>query len=113
MVDGTPDPARFRENVVGLLERVSDAGREVRVYGEMVALLWEAGHVSSTIALEDLWNELVAEFGFSLFCGYPISGFDVQSRSAFEHICGQHSAVRRPVLDVARICGRTSAATAI
>ena len=97
MVDGTPDAARFREIVVALLDRVSEEGREVRVYGEMVALLWAAGHVTSTIALEDLWNELVAELGFSLFCGYPISGFDVQSRSAFEHICGQHSAVRRPV----------------
>ena len=97
MVDGTPDRARFREIVVALLDRVSEEDREVRVYGEMVALLWAAGHVTSTIALEDLWNELVAELGFSLFCGYPISGFDVQSRSAFEHICGQHSAVRRPM----------------
>jgi hypothetical protein len=96
MVDGAPDPARFREIVEGLLARASAGGREVRVYGEMVALLWAAGDVTSTIALEDRWNELVAEHGFSLFCGYPISGFDVQSRSAFEHICGQHGTVLGP-----------------
>jgi hypothetical protein len=96
MVDGAPDPALFRQVVARLLERASFGGREVRVYGEMVALLWAAGDVTSTIALEDLWNVLGAEHGFSLFCGYPISGFDVQSRTAFEHICGQHSSVRRP-----------------
>jgi hypothetical protein len=88
-----PDPARFRAAVEGILDAAGD--RHVRVYGEMVALLWTAGDVMSTIALEDLWNEIVSERGFSLFCGYPISGFDVQSRSVFEHICGQHSSVRR------------------
>jgi len=95
MVGGAPDPVRFREVVTEILDRASCGGREVRVYGEMVALLWGAGDVTSTIALEDLWNVLGAEHGFSLFCGYPISGFDVQSRTAFEHICGQHSTVRR------------------
>jgi hypothetical protein len=94
MVDGAPDPGRFREVLAELLDGAGD--RKVRVYGEMVALLWADGDVSSTIALEDLWNVLLAEDGFSLFCGYPISGFDVQSRSVFEHICGQHSSVRRP-----------------
>jgi hypothetical protein len=55
--------------------------------------------VISTIALEDLWNELVDELGFSLYCGYPISGFDVQSRTTFEHVCGQHGTARPPRLD--------------
>jgi hypothetical protein len=98
MVGGTPDAPRFREAVERVLEGAAPGARHVRVYGEMVALLWAAGHVTSTMALEDLWNELVAEHGFSLFCGYPISGFDVQSRSAFEHICGQHNTVRHPPL---------------
>jgi hypothetical protein len=87
MVDGAPDPDRFREVATSVIDR------EVRVYGEMVALLWADGDVTSTIALEDLWNELAADRSFSLFCGYPIQGFDVQSRAVFEHICGQHSTV--------------------
>jgi hypothetical protein len=96
MVGGAPDPGLFREVVAQVLERASIGARRIRVYGEMVALLWAAGDVASTIAVEDLWNELVAEHGFSLFCGYPISGFDVQTQPAFEHICGQHSTVRHP-----------------
>jgi hypothetical protein len=101
MVGGAPDPGRFREVVEGVLKRAARGERQVRAYSEMVALLWAEGDVMSTIAVEDLWNELVGEHGFSLFCDYPISGFDVQSQSAFEHICGQHKTVRHPPLNVA------------
>lgn len=94
MVDGAPDGDRFEGLVTPLLDRAADGHREVRVYGEMVALLWDAGDVTSTIALEDMWNELAAIREFSLLCGYPISAFDVQSRGLFEHICGQHTSVR-------------------
>jgi len=93
MVDGTPDPVRFRELITSVIDRASAGGREVRVYGEMVALLWADGDVTSTIAVEDLWNELAADRTFSLFCGYPIQGFDVQSRTAFKHICDRHTSV--------------------
>jgi hypothetical protein len=93
MVGGAPDPVRFREVIAAIIDRASTGDRAVSVYGEMVALLWADGDVTSTIAVEDLWNALVAERGFSLFCGYPIRAFDVQSQSAFKHICGQHSAV--------------------
>ena len=94
MVDGSPDRERFEAVVTPLLDRASADGREVSVYGEMVALLWAAGDVTSTIALEDMWNQLAGIRSFSLLCGYPISSFDVQSRQLFEHICGQHGGVR-------------------
>jgi hypothetical protein len=94
MLDGAPDRDRFQGVVTPLIARAATGEREVRVYGEMVALLWLAGDVTSTIALEDLWNELAGICEFSLFCGYPISSFDVQSRALFAHICGQHSSVR-------------------
>lgn len=40
MVDGTPDPIRFHEEVGSLIDRTADGGRSVRIYGEMVAPLW-------------------------------------------------------------------------
>jgi hypothetical protein len=91
MVAGAPDPDRFRAAVIPLLESVAARGLDVRVYGEMVALLWVAGDITSTIALEDLWNTLAVTHAFSLLCGYPISAFDVQSQTSFEHICGRHT----------------------
>lgn len=93
MVDGAPDPDRFRAAATAVIDRAATGGRNVRVYGEMVALLWADGDVTSTIALEDLWNDLAATLSFSLFCAYPMQGFDDRARAAFKRICRQHSTV--------------------
>jgi hypothetical protein len=93
MVDGAPHAALFREVVGAVLARAGAGGRQVKVYGEMVALLWADGDVTSTIALEDLWNDLAAEHSFALLCAYPLQGFDDAARAAFKRICTQHSAV--------------------
>ncbi len=93
MIDGTPDPTRFADTVGPLLDRLAADGRAVWVYGEMVAQLWAAGDVSSTIALEDLWNELARVRDFSLLCAYPMLGFDDHAGATFRKICGQHTTV--------------------
>jgi hypothetical protein len=43
MVAGRPNASRFRETVGPLVDRAAEGGRRVRVYGEMVALLWDDG----------------------------------------------------------------------
>ncbi|MCA1683727.1 MAG: MEDS domain-containing protein, partial [Actinobacteria bacterium] len=58
MVGGAPNAERFAAMAGGLIERAGVGGRRVRIYGEMVALLWDAGDVLSAVALEDLWNDL-------------------------------------------------------
>ena len=45
MTDDVPDPAAF-DAVVGGLVRDAASGGPVRAYGEMVALLWDAGNVT-------------------------------------------------------------------
>ncbi|MDP8962147.1 MAG: hypothetical protein M3N32_11105 [Actinomycetota bacterium] len=42
----------------GLTERAAAVGRDVCIYGELVALLWEEGNILAGVALEDLWNQL-------------------------------------------------------
>src|SRR5581483_4242741 len=68
-------PARHRfAKVVGDLVRqaaATAAGRPVRAYGEIVALMWGAGYLTAALELEELWNELGREVGFSLYCAYP------------------------------------------
>lgn len=93
MDDGAPDPVRFEEVAGSLLDRAMAGGRRVKVYGEMVALLWADGDVRSTIALEDLWNDLAVAREFALLCAYPMQDFDDTTRAAFKHICTQHSDV--------------------
>jgi hypothetical protein len=48
----------------------------MRVYVEMVALLWDDGDMASVPALEDLWNDLARLRTFSLLCAYPTRAFD-------------------------------------
>ena len=64
----------------------------MRVYGEMVDLLWNTGRADAALALEVLWNELAAQHAFSLLCGYSVGNFYKQT-SQFDEICGQHSHV--------------------
>lgn len=57
----------------GLLDHAARRGRPLRLYGEMVALLWRQGDVFSALQLERVWNELACEREFSLFCAYEAS----------------------------------------
>ncbi|MGQ0778706.1 MAG: MEDS domain-containing protein [Pseudonocardiales bacterium] len=94
MVERMPDPERF-ETVIGeLISRAAEGLRDVRVYGEMVAVLWDQGDIAAAIALEDLWNELATRHSFALCCAYPIRFFDADANAEpFRKICGQHSRV--------------------
>ena len=94
MVDGSPDPGRFADIAGRLIQRAGAGGRRVRVYGEMVALLRDAGDVVSALTLEDLWNDLAATQDFMLLCAYPMRSFENRaSEPAFKRICDQHSTV--------------------
>jgi hypothetical protein len=93
MVAGMPDRALFERTAGEVIDRAAAAGGHVKVYGEMVALLWADGDVEATIALEDMWNDLAATRSFSLLCGYPAQDFDDATRAAFKRICTQHTTV--------------------
>ena len=94
MVDGSPEAARFTTAIGQLVSRAVESARNVRIYGEMVAMLWDEGNVAAAITLEDLWNDLATRYPFSLFCAYPVSVFDADaSTEQFRTICGQHSRV--------------------
>lgn len=91
IVDGAPDPRRFEGLAAGLIAQAGSGGRRVRIYGEMVAVLWADGNVAASIALEDLWNSLGRRHQFSLFCAYPLTAFDrEEATAAFRTICEQH-----------------------
>jgi PAS domain S-box-containing protein len=94
MVAGSPDATRFRDTIGAVMDYASGDGREIRVYGEMVALLYDDGDSASALALEDLWNDLASEHAFKLLCAYPMRFFeDELDAPVFKHICDQHSAV--------------------
>ena len=71
MVAGWPDPVSFWQAISPLLRQAAKAGQPVRVFGQMVSLLWDAGLIDAAIEVEAMWNELGAQYPFSLLCAYP------------------------------------------
>ncbi len=74
MVAGQPDWRRFEQTVGSIVRSLRRASRSgsLRVYGEMVGLLWQAGETDAAVCLEKFWNVLLDGDEFALFCGYPI-----------------------------------------
>jgi anti-sigma regulatory factor (Ser/Thr protein kinase) len=91
------DRDRFEAMAGSLLGPAADAGQPVRIYAEMVALLWDAGQVAAAIELEALWNDLGSRLPFSLLCGYPArlvtGGADAGAMAA---VCRLHMGVIGP-----------------
>ena len=74
MVDGWPDEALFAQFIDNLLLRVRGQHRNVRAFGEMVAVMWAEGQCGATVQLEHMWTRLCQKEAFSLFCAYPKTG---------------------------------------
>ncbi|HET9974673.1 MAG TPA: MEDS domain-containing protein, partial [Streptosporangiaceae bacterium] len=71
LAGGRIDQDRFQDTASGLITPAAAGGQPVRIYAEMVALLWDAGQVTLALELEALWNDLASRLPFSLLCGYP------------------------------------------
>lgn len=68
---GKPDRELFDASVRPVLDSLFSLHGYTRVYGELVAFLWEAGARQAAVELEDLWNGLAEAGTFSLYCAYP------------------------------------------
>ena len=90
MVNGMPDATLFRMSVSEIVERMKSRGnRKLRVFGEMVDLLWRSNQPAA-IRLEQLWSELIEGSDLSLFCAYSTShvheSFPEALRTPHSHI---------------------------
>lgn len=97
MVAGSPDRKAFLDVVGGVLDGASPAGAPLRVYGEMVALLWERGEVVAALELEGLWNDLAGTREFTLLCAYPTQSLATGSLQSAQRVCELHSRVLPPL----------------
>jgi hypothetical protein len=77
MVEGQPHWLRFEKAIRAAMRVVRPAhGAEgLRAYGEMVGILWKARQFAAAIRLEQLWNRLLEQSAFSLYCAYAIDIF--------------------------------------
>lgn len=91
MLPTGPDAEHFARVMGEVLRRARRKDRQVRAFGEMVALLWAEGQAEATIALERMWNRFCEREALPLFCAYPQAAFDESSSEALSEICRAHS----------------------
>jgi DcmR-like sensory protein len=91
MIDGRPDRERFLSIVATTLDQVRAAGhRRIRLYGEMVDLLWPDS-LQATVELERLWNEVLADERLSLICAYRLDALDRGVQGVLRQVTHCHS----------------------
>ncbi len=91
---GQVDAASFEAEVGHVIKTAGATGRPVRIYGEMVAVLWDAGQLNAALELEGRWNDLARDIPFGLYCAYAESpGAEADQSAALTEVCRLHTAV--------------------
>ena len=94
MVNGLPDADKFHKVIGSVMAEAQTKSKNIRAYGEMVAVLWGEGNLAGLIRLEELWNDLADSYDFSLLCGYSLTTFRHEGNSdAFAEINQRHTHV--------------------
>lgn len=92
MIDGSPDWALFESVASKIIDDSKIRHKKIRLYGEMVNILWQREEFRSAIVLEGFWNKLAKSHAFTLLCGYSI---DNLSQEAYEGplqcVCSAHT----------------------
>jgi RecA-superfamily ATPases implicated in signal transduction len=75
--EGMPDAEMFKTSVTRVIERActnpeTGEARKVRIFGEMVSLLYMGSNTAAAERLEEFWNEMVEAYSVSLFCAYSL-----------------------------------------
>lgn len=91
MVAEWPNELMFRRVVDGMLGQACQSG-PVRIFGEMVAVLWARGYTWAALRLEALWNKLLEEYPLVLLCAYAMSNLS-RDHKALQAIARLHTHV--------------------
>lgn len=93
LINDKPDEYKFNEAISGLLKHAKLNLKNVRAFGEMVAILWAEGKKDATLQLEHLWNKLCIQDSFCRYCAYPKELFPKNEADAVKTVCDCHSKV--------------------
>jgi hypothetical protein len=77
MVNGMPDEALFKNTISPIIDRLQksagpDQLRTVRLFGEMVSLLWIVSQTAAEL-LEKFWKDVIDVYSVSLLCTYALA----------------------------------------
>jgi DcmR-like sensory protein len=103
MASGVPEWKGFEQIVGGAIAELRLRYPAVRVYGEMVDVLWQGDQRDAALRLEQYWNELRSVQTFSLLCAYRFDNLDSNGYGGpLESVCKAHTHLI-PVRDYARL----------
>ncbi|KQZ88314.1 hypothetical protein ASD62_02195 [Phycicoccus sp. Root563] len=94
--EGELDLERFESHLRELLASVTTKDTRARVFGELVALLWEEGEVAAAIGLESAWNTVLTGHRTGLLCAYPTALLASAGLPGIRETCVRHSEVHAP-----------------
>lgn len=90
--DGVLEEEVFQEYLAAPIDNAQLNYRKVRVFSEMVDILWKQDQHNIAIQLEGFWNDLSHIQEFSLLCTYSLNKLDPNTYDdALERICKCHS----------------------
>lgn len=93
-VHSWPDESLFNSSVRDIISTARGKNmRKVRVFGELVSLLWQKGQHVATIRLEHLWNHICETEALCVLCSYPEQAFKHDALTSVPHICSIHTKV--------------------
>ena len=94
MVGDHLDAERFADTVTPIVDQAAGGRKRlVRIYGEMVDVLWSSGREDAALSLETLGHQLTTWRKCSILCGYSSHACQGEGINA---ICDRHSHVVPP-----------------
>jgi hypothetical protein len=105
MRDAMPDPPVFNGAFGDVVRQARGRGsyQKVRVWGEMVNVLWERGDVAASMNLEDLFDQLNKKIGLAIFCSFLMDNFNGDVHARMLPRLGTNHSHLIPVEDYARL----------
>ena len=94
--EGRLDLERFEDEMRTEVVAATGGGRRVRLFGEMVTLLWQEGDVGGAVHLETIWNDVIADHDVGLLCSYPTALLASAGLAEIRETCALHSEVLAP-----------------
>jgi hypothetical protein len=94
--DGRLDLSSFDRLFGAIVTAATARGGRIRIFGEIVTLLWQEGDVAAALQLEDAWNLVLRGRAASLLCSYPTALLPVAGLGEIRQTCALHSDVHAP-----------------
>jgi hypothetical protein len=105
MGDAMPDSSVVLDLAADVIGQARSGGRygKVRLWGEMVNVLWERGNVAASMGLEDLFDQVANKHDIAVFCSYFMDNFKGEVHAhTLPRLSENHSHLI-PVEDYARL----------